>query len=481
MVLLDNKGSLPKLKNAAIGNERGVQSKNMSFTLTSFGFDLSNREIATLIYSGLILAAVLLRKNGRPLALNAARAFFAPKLALIWLLMSLYVAVCVWLLAWFSLWEWPNLKSTLLWWLTVGFTGIFEAQRLKDKPNALRKLVRDAFTLSAVILFITELVSFPLWVELLMLPALVLLTLLIVVSEHQTDNPGAPLVLKLLRGLQMLAGILLIGVSYWLVVGSITKLWSLNTLREFGLPFLLWLLFIPFVFFLLVYMTYEEVFVRLQIRPKQAPIVRYARWRALFAFGWNIDELKRLARDMRGRDITDKQGIKDAIQEIKRLRKIERNPPTVTRSEGWSPHAARLFLEEYGLITDDYHRTQWAWFAHIPSVKLNDKVLADRMSYYLTGNQCVVTQLRIALDGSNQNDTKEAQCAFDERALTLLAKTFNAEQARMIYARAQAFEPDALVIDGIRVSLDESDWGDTRLGGYVRNLTIQHPKHEGDT
>jgi len=402
-----------------------------------------------------------------------------PKLTLIWLLMSLYVAACVWLLAWLNLWDWPNLKSTLLWWLTVGFTCVFEAQQLKDKPHALRKLVHDAFTLSAVVLFIAELVSFPLWVELLMLPSLVFLTLLIAVGEHQTDKPGVPRVLKLLRGLQMLAGLTIFGFSYWLVAASVAEFWSLNTLREFGLPLLLWLMFIPFIFLLAVFMTYEEAFIYLQMRPKQAPIARYARWGALFAFGWNMDGVKRLVRDIRGRDIAEKQGIKEAIREIKRLFKIEKNPPTVARAEGWSPHATRLFLEEYGLVTDDYHRTQWEWFAHIPSVKLNDKVLADRISYYLTGNEHAVTRLRLALDGSNQNDMKESQQAFDERALTLLAKAFDADRATTIYVRAQTSEPEALVVDGVRVSLDRSDWGDARLGGYVRNLTIQHPEHQG--
>ncbi|SFU43245.1 hypothetical protein SAMN05216417_103158 [Nitrosospira multiformis] len=457
-----------------------VSKKVLLLPTTYFGFDLNNREIAALIYSGFLLAAVMFWKKGRPLALDVVRAFFSPKLALIWVLMSLYVAGCVWLLAWLNLWDWSNLKLTLLWWLTVGFTCIFEAQRLKDKPHVLGKLVRDAFTLSAVILFVAKLVSFPLWVELLMLPALVFLTLLIAVGEHQTDKPSIPRVLNLLRGLQTFASLIILGFSYWLVVSSVTKFWSLNTLREFGLPLLLWLMFVPFIFLLAVYMTYEEAFIHLQVRPKQASIVRYARWRALLAFGWNIDGVKRLVRDMRGRDIADKQGVKDAIWEIKRLLKIEKNPPIVTRAEGWSPHAARLFLEEYGLVTDDYHRTQREWFAHIPLVKLNDNVLADRISYYLTGNERAVTQLWLALDGSSQNDAKEAQRAFDERALTLLVKAFDAERATTIYVRAQASEPQALVIDGIRVLLDRSDWGDSRLGGYVRNLTIQHPKHQGD-
>ena len=126
----------------------------MPLPMADFGFDLSNREIATLIYLSLLLASVLLWKEVRPLAFNVVRAFFMPQLALLWLLMSFYVAVCVLLLAEVNLWEWPNLKSTLLWWVTIGFTSVFEAQQLKDKPHALRKLVRDAFTLSAIIFFL---------------------------------------------------------------------------------------------------------------------------------------------------------------------------------------------------------------------------------------------------------------------------------------------------------------------------------------
>ncbi|MES1946230.1 putative inner membrane protein [Salinisphaera sp. C84B14] len=449
----------------------------MSVTAAEFGFDLSNRETATLIYLGLLLAGLLLWTKTRPLALNLVKTFFAPKLTKVWLVMSLYVAGCVGLLAWLQLWELTNLKSTLLWWMTVGFTGVFEAQRLKDKPHMLPRLVTEAFTISAVIFFVAELVSFPLFIELIMLPVLVLLTLLIAVCEHQVGRHNNAKVLKILRNTEMFAGVIVLCASCVFIANNVAVFWSFNTLREFGLPFLLWLMFVPFIYLLATYMTYEEAFVRLRTRPKQSSIVRYARWRALFSFGININGVKRLSRDMRVRDIADKQGVKDAIQEIKRLRKIEDNPPAVSRAEGWSPYEARLFLKEYGLITDHYHRTPWEWFAHIPSVKLNEKVLADRVSYYLSGNERAVTRLRIALDGFNQNDTKEAQQAFYERALTLLAKTFGSERATTIYRHVESAESGALAVDGIRLSLTKSDWGDASTGGFVWNFIIQHPQH----
>jgi hypothetical protein len=106
-------------------------------------------------------------------------------------------------------------------------------------------------------------------------------------------------------------------------------------------------------------------------------------------------------------------------------------------------------------------------------------VLADRVSYYLTGNEHAVTRLRLTLDGSNHNDTTEARRAFDARALTLLANALGADRAETIYLHT--LEDKAVVIDGIRVFLDESNWGDARFGDYSRKLTIQHPKHEEDT
>jgi len=341
----------------------------------------------------------------------------------------------------------------------------------------LPRLLSDAFKLSAVILFVVELVSFPLWVELIMLPALVFLGLLVAVGERQTDKPSVLRLVRVLNSLQVLAGVFIFTFSCWLIASRLADFWSLNTLREFGLPLLLWVMFIPFIFLLSVYLTYEDVLVRLQMRPKQAPIVHYARWQSLFAFGWNTDGLKRLARDMRERDIADKNGVRDAIKEIKRLRRVEKNPPIVMRAEGWSPYVARRFLEEYGLVTDDYHRAHWEWLAATSPVKLDDKMLADKISYGIAGNEGAATRLWIALDGSNQNDENEAQRAFDERVVALIAKAFDSTQAAEIYACAQVSAPEALVIDGIRISLNRSDWGGARFGGYSLRLTIQHSKH----
>lgn len=446
----------------------------MSFDPEQYGFDLSNREIASLVYLAIIVVALSFWKRGHKSLLAVIRACFAPKLVLVWVTMTLYVVACVCLLAWLTLWAGPNLKSTLLWWLTVGLVSMFEAQRLKDRPDTFRKLVLESFTITVVLIFIVELVSFPLWVELLMQPVLVFLTLLIAVAELRPEHAS---VLKLFKGMQVLSGLLIFGFSLMLVVEGIDEFWSLNTLREFTLPFLLWLLFVPFVYLLAMLMAYEESFVLLRLRPQAAPIVRYARWRALLAFRLDISAVKRLSRDLRIWNVTDKAGVQAAIREIKMLQKRQKDPPLVDPTDGWSPHEARLFLKEHGIVTDDYHRVPWGWRAVSSTVKLSDKALADSVSYTISGNERAVTELHLSLDGWKDGDEQESQLAFDVRAHALLSRVFDEERARHILARAVSQTPEAIEMDGVTVLYEHEEWGKGMVGPLSRKLTIEHARH----
>lgn len=96
----------------------------------------------------------------------------------------------------------------------------------------LSQLTRETLTLSVVLLFIAELVSFPLLVELIMLPSILFLTLLIAYCERQANNtPETVKVLFFLRCIQAITSFIILAVSYWLVVFNIKEFWSLHTLE----------------------------------------------------------------------------------------------------------------------------------------------------------------------------------------------------------------------------------------------------------
>lgn len=148
----------------------GLPEKFELPNLANFGFDLENRELATLIYLVIIIAGVMMWGKSRQHLGPLLKAFFSPALTKIWAAMTAYTIACVFLLHVLHGWEWENLKTTLVWWITLGFASIWEAQKISDERDAFCRLLRDAVNITAIIVFLSEVKSFPLWSEMILLP-----------------------------------------------------------------------------------------------------------------------------------------------------------------------------------------------------------------------------------------------------------------------------------------------------------------------
>lgn len=444
----------------------------------TFGFDLNNREIAALLYIGALVLALLFWKRSRDGLGGVVKAFFQPKLAAIFFVMSLYVSACTALLAFLKFWDWSNLKTTLLWWLTAGFAAVFKASQITGKPGAFSSLVRGTLTWTAIITFIAEVHSLPLLAELALLPVLAILSLVLALSQARKEH--AVLVGPLTWVLSF-AGIFLIAYSVRGIIADPTDFFEWHQAREFMVPLMLSLMFLPFVFGVASLMAYETTFTSLSFKLRDERLLRYARWHAVLAFGFDTNGVKRLTRDIHMRDIVDRAGVDSAIAEIKRLKRLERNPPAFPSEDGWSPYEANCFLEAHNILTDDYHRSfDDEWFAHAPSVKLSDRSLPDHILYSITGDERGVTRLRLALDASYQNDTEEADEAFYERARTLLTKAIGEDQADILTTRVRSNDRQTFEANKKRITVEWSEWGIEKRGGYNRNLVIIHERRPPD-
>lgn len=443
----------------------------------AYGFDLSNREMAALIFIGLAIVGVLTWKKTRSAALNVAQAFFAPKLVAVFAVMTAYTAGTVALLAWLNLWEWSNLKTTLVWWVTVGFSVIFEAQKTQSDRSRLRALLRDSFTLSGVIIFISEAGSFSLVNELLLFFALLFLGLLAAVAMLKSETVKVGNAISWV--IALLAFVMIVGGIRSIIEGP-ADFFTWNTLREFGLPIALQIMHLPLIYAVALYMTYDSAFRTMRIWSENPSIIGFTQRAALLNFGLDLDGTQRLIRHVRVHDVVDRDGVKAAIREIKENKRREKNPPPVPPSDGWSPYEAQRFLEAHGIVTNDYHRSFDEWFAEAPSVKLSDRPLPDRMSFYFTGNQAAATRMRLALDASYQNDPNAADASFYAMARTLMEKVFGEARADELEARIRSADSCYFDLDGKHVSVDWSEWGVEKRGGYNRNLIILHEAHPRD-
>ena len=446
--------------------------------LDAVGFALANREIASLIYIGLLLAALLIWTQGRHHAGELVKAFFHPILSAIWALMTVYTVVCVLVLSALDAWEWVNLKTTLLWWISVGFASMWRSQKLSEERGAFRRLLRDTFNITVVIVFLAEVKSFPLWGELILLPVLTVLGFMLAVAQTRRENA---ILIGPLQTVMTLLGLVILWNGVSGIFDNPTAFFGWTTVREFSAPILLSLMFVPFIYGLAIWITHESIFTRTKILGQDSPNTGYARRKALFAFGGDIEATKRFSRELRAHALSSRTEIEEAIQTIKHLKKREAAPPPVAASEGWSPYDAMKWLTTKGIHTNDWHSSAFddEWTAASYSVAINDRPFADRLSYYVTGNELAATRLRLALDASRPNDPHQSGEVFYDRAHELFARVFG-DDADNLILRIRERGQHEFEHNGFRVIVDWHGIGDNASFGHQRNLKIIHPAHVGE-
>jgi hypothetical protein len=93
-----------------------------------------------------------------------------------------------------------------------------------------------------------------------------------------------------------------------------------------------------------------------------------------------------------------KEEVLISFLDIKKQQLIERNPPKINSVEGWSPYESKDFLNSFG-ITTGYYKKYYddEWGASSASIKLNDEIFSDTISYYVSGSSTIVKKLKVSL------------------------------------------------------------------------------------
>lgn len=101
--------------------------------------------------------------------------------------------------------------------------------------------------------------------------------------------------------------------------------------------------------------------------------------------------------------MTSKVDLEKSVCDIKKLKDLESNPPFVSSNKGWSPYLARKFLEKDNLVTNDYHSDyDGKWWAYSRSLVIEeDNLFPDIITYYIYGNENVVSKLKLKVDINN--------------------------------------------------------------------------------
>jgi hypothetical protein len=434
----------------------------------------NNREIAVGIWGVIFFLLCLIKPTIRSSLTPVVVAFFDIKILVPLGLMAMYIGLVVYGLYELELWTISQLKNTILWGVSVAMLSLFRIADVKNFQSYFKVAVKDNFKLIIVLEFIVALYTFPLWVELIIIPTLTLLACVLAYSG--TDKKYSQ-VERLLDGLFAWFGLGLVFYAVFQMITSFGVFAQQKTLADFSLPPILFIFYLPFLFMMNLYVNYENAFVRLQFIIPELSLRGYARRCAIIAFHFRTELLKRWVRNLNLADRESKQNIKDAIREVKVTWEREKNPEEIPFDLGWSPFVAREFLITEGLTPRDYHRSVGGsddWCSNSDYLGVGDGLTLNNIAYYIEGEESVATKLKLVMDINTPDVLPETSHKFCEIAGKLFAKALENEIPGDIKTSLLNEIPMTTQIRGKEVIILKEIWPGHRMQGYSIKFIIQN-------
>lgn len=232
--------------------------------MTEFYKQLSNREISILIWSFVIFVVLIIRSKGIfGKLLDVIKALFSKKFIPFYITFLVYFFIIIFLLNRFSIWEFSLYKDFIYWFLTTGIILFFKANNLNTIKDFV-KVVLTATSLTIILEFIVGFYNFSLVWELILIPIVTFISLLSLTVEMKNNDPNTKVVANILKGILTIIGFGILIYGIYQLTTNYTDFFTLSNLKSFLLPPILTLLFLPLIYFTVLYIKYEIAFMNLR-------------------------------------------------------------------------------------------------------------------------------------------------------------------------------------------------------------------------
>ena len=276
----------------------------------------NNREKAIIIWVLIFLVCTLFQKNIRTSVFSVLKTLFQKKIVIALTAMFLYVGSVVLLFYEIRLWDISLIKDTGFWVLGTAFVLLVNANRTSQDEHYFKKILLDNLKLILVLEFIVNLYTFSLWVEIILMPLLFIIVAMSAVAEIKKEYMPAK---KVIDSILAIFGISLIIFVLFNIIGDYQGFATADNLRAFLLPPLLTLAYIPFLYFLALFMAYENLFIHLDIfLKKNKTLAKFAKRRILYLCLVDLGKLNKFAKQ-NGQELmrlNDKNDVLNLIQQF---------------------------------------------------------------------------------------------------------------------------------------------------------------------
>ncbi|RZJ79720.1 MAG: hypothetical protein EOO47_09925 [Flavobacterium sp.] len=386
--------------------------------------------------------------------------------------MFVYITLSVLLLKWTGIWNTTLLKDSIFWTFLVAFPMMFNANKIDSFKKFKTKVILPLFKFSVIFEFIFGLYTFELWIEMLIIPIIILLVGVNIFSARKPEHYKATKLSNWMINLLVLW--MFYGIGKHLIYNYESYL-NTETLHQFLNPLCLSILFLPILYALSIYIHYETSLVILKRYLKDPRTYRYAVTKAILYFNTNLDGLLRWKNLMVVKHLQTKKEIDDAILLIKTLQKTEQYPHTVNRDLGWSPYSAKDFLLNKGIETPTYNNTFEDEFMSVSTpFKINQNIIEDTITYLVTGEQMIVRQLCLKLNVFYGEDSKVSRLIFKRFVAQLYLLALEIPIPPQLSDAIEIGKRYQEMVDNVEVSLKKIKWSNSSTNGYGLEFSVKH-------
>ncbi|PJG60703.1 hypothetical protein [Aeromonas cavernicola] len=434
---------------------------------------LNNREIAIALWL-LAISVYIFSSSKMAEVRNAFKGvlatLFVRQIMSVLCLMVAYMAIVICWLSELELWNFEQLKNTVFWCVSVGFMSLFKLEKIKQDKHFFKHSVLDNLKLLAILQFVVGVYTLSLWVEVLLVPVLALLGVMIAIAETDRKHHQVKVFLEYCLSS---FGVVLIVYTLYMLMTDFGEFGKEKTAYDFFVPPLLALCYLPFVLFMLVYSTYEQVFVRLRFSIKSRFHRYAAKLYAFILFNVRLSLLERWSFQVAKANIESHSDLIDTFKYIFKVRYSEKNPKEVPKEQGWSPYKAKEFLVNEGLSTGLYNRSfEEEWFASSPMEEFSDGMIPDNIAYYVEGSEDVAKVLKLKVNVNDASRTHQACEKLEAMAEALSISSLSLPLSDEMKSAISGCNSYSEKVEDKTIALVVDHWPNHKFNGFDLKLLI---------
>ena len=221
---------------------------------------MSNREIAIIIWIIIFLLYCFIKTDIKKPLKNVIKAMFSKKLVYMYLFIYTYMICFIIFLYKIKFWNINLLKDTIIWLVTVPIYSIMKAN--EDGNKYFKETLKGCFEIYILIEFIGVNYPFDIWIELIIIPIVLLLSL---VGEF-AEKFGGTKEVSTFAYIIVIISIFAFIHSIRLVIIDLQNIFSIETLKNIIFVPILTIVYMPMTYLILIFMGYETIWVRVNCK-----------------------------------------------------------------------------------------------------------------------------------------------------------------------------------------------------------------------